>query len=137
MKIAFLLLSLCAFGQVETPSVGSMLDTTGQLRPVYGVAGNFVLGSPYAVLDSLPNTAGRELQLPRAVVFATEAELVLRREDASEVRFALTDVMALRAMSADWVQVITASGSFALRVEVNHEALFALPGTPRPEARRR
>ncbi|MEO5925314.1 MAG: hypothetical protein ABIR70_15945 [Bryobacteraceae bacterium] len=139
MRIAFLLFSLCAFGQVETPSIGSMLDASGQLRPVYGVAGNFVLGPPIsdAVLDPLPNTAGAVLRLAHAAVFANDNELVLRRADASEVRFPLAGVTAFRMMSADWVQVITASGSYALRVEPNREALFALPGTARAEVRRR
>jgi hypothetical protein len=116
--------------QVEAPSIGVMLDASGTLRTVSGVAGNFTLGPPLvedAVLDSLPST-----------VSADDSGLVIRRDDASEVRFALPGVTALRAMSAEWVQAITAAGSYALRIERGREALFALPAAPtRAEVRRR
>jgi hypothetical protein len=77
------------------------------------------------VLDSLPS----------AVRF-DDAGLVVRRADASEVRFALAGVSALRVMSAEWVQAIAASGSYALRIERGREALYALPAV-RTEVRRR
>jgi hypothetical protein len=103
-----------------------MVDAAGQLRPVYGVAGNFVLGVPGVA--EVPEAA-TELRLAHAVVFVREAELVVRRVDASEVRFALEGLHGLRVMSADWVQVIVGTRSYALRVEHGREALFALPTT--------
>ncbi len=128
MRVALFLVAVCALAQVEMPSIGVMLDASGARRVVYGVAGNFTLGPPLveeAVLDSLPS----------AVAF-DEAGLVIRRADASEVRFALPSVTALRGMSAEWVQAITATGSYALRIERGREALYALPAV-RAEVRRR
>jgi len=130
MRVALLLLASCALAQVETPSIGLMLDASGALRPVYGVAGNFTLGDPV--------DASGELEIPARVSFLIEAEeLILRRSDASEVRFPVNGVRALRAMSADWVQVFTTHGDYALRIEQGREALFALPAIGRMEVRRR
>lgn len=128
MRVALFLVAMCALAQVETPSIGVMLDGSGARRVVYGVAGNFTLGPPLmedAVPDFLPGTVSFD-----------DAGLVIRRADASEVRFALPGVTALRAMSAEWVQAITASGSHALRIERGREALYALPAA-RVEVRRR
>lgn len=128
MRVALFLVAVCAAAQVEAPSIGVMLDASGARRMVYGVAGNFTLGPPLigdAVLDSLPSTVSFD-----------EAGLVIRRADASEVRFALPGVTVLRAMSVEWVQAITASGSYALRTERGREALYALPAA-RAEVRRR
>lgn len=126
MKTCALLFAVSALAQVEAPVIGVMLDAAGLYHAVFGVAGAFTLGPPMeAAVDSLPT----------AVSF-DEAGLIVRREDASEVRFALPGVLAVRAMSAEWVQAITAAGSYALRVERGHEALFVLPAI-RAEARRR
>jgi len=162
MRFATFLLAVCAFAQVETPSIGIMLDASGAWRPVYGVAGNFTLGPPReapdespamntverrgevvfvlrpdgAVLDTLPSATGPVLITAHGAVFV-DGELVLRRPDASEVRFALSGVAALRVMSTDWVQVTTTGGSYALRIESGREALFVLPATTRAEVHRR
>ena len=128
MRVAVFLIAVCALAQVEAPSIGVMLDASGVLRTVYGVAGNFTLGPPAeAVPDSLPGN-----------ISADEAGLIVRWPDASEVRFPLPGVTALRSMSAEWVQAITASGSYALRIERGRAALFLLPASPaRTEVRRR
>ena len=135
MKLAILLFSVCAKAQVEAPSIGRILDASGMMRAVYGVAGNFVLGP--AELDSLPSSVRPELRLSGAEISSNETELVVRRPDASEVRFPLDGVSGLRVMSADWVQVIVGSRSYALRIEAGREALFVLPELSRPEVRRR
>ncbi len=136
MRLAVFLLAGCAFAQVEIPTIGMMLDVSGALRPVYGVAGNFTLGPAQeareaSVLDSGP------LVTAYGTVFVDGGELVVRRPDAREVRFALSGIVGLRAMSKDWVQVMTSGGSYALRVERDREALFVLPMTARAEVRRR
>jgi hypothetical protein len=51
MKHAFLLLiASCAWSQseIEIPSAGMIVDPSGSLRSVQGVAGNFLLGPPMA-----------------------------------------------------------------------------------------
>jgi hypothetical protein len=46
MKFLFILWSACACAQsgIEVPAVGTMIDSSGAMRPVQGVAGNFWLG---------------------------------------------------------------------------------------------
>jgi hypothetical protein len=131
--VTFWVCCIGALAQVETPSIGLMLDESGQLRPVLGVAGNFMLGMPSGFGGELEAS----LELAHAVVFTNDEELIVKRADASEVRFALNGVSGLRAMSADWVQVVAGARSYALRIEAGREALFALPGVPKVEARRR
>jgi len=43
----FIFWSLCVYAQsgIQVPAVGAMVDSSGKLRPVQGVAGNFWLGS--------------------------------------------------------------------------------------------
>jgi len=48
MRITLIMVwSLCAYAQsgIEVPTVGAMVDSSGTLRPVQGVAGNFWLGA--------------------------------------------------------------------------------------------
>jgi hypothetical protein len=46
MKLFPIFWAVCAWAQsgIEVPSVGTLLDSSGALRPVQGVAGNFLLG---------------------------------------------------------------------------------------------
>lgn len=46
--LAMLLLATAALPQIEAPRAGVIRDRAGVLRPVYGVAGSFVLGEPLA-----------------------------------------------------------------------------------------
>ncbi len=47
MKIAFFLLSLtCAWGQLNRPALGLMLDSSGAAHPVFGLPGGISLGDP-------------------------------------------------------------------------------------------
>ncbi len=129
MRVAlFVLLCAVAMAQVEAPSIGAMVDASGQMRPVFGVAGSFVLGPPSGIAGELA------MSLPN--VFVSGEELIVRRTDASEARFVLSGVSGMRIMSADWVQIVANGRNYALRVEAGREALFVLPDVTR-EARRR
>jgi len=47
MKITLLMIcAACAWAQsrIEVPTLGAVVDSSGGLRPVQGVAGNFLLG---------------------------------------------------------------------------------------------
>ena len=45
--ILFTLLSACAWGQIESPQIGVMLDVTGRARPVLGAPAAAVAGAPW------------------------------------------------------------------------------------------
>jgi hypothetical protein len=155
---------LLAQNAIQAPSVGWMRDAAGAYRQVFGVAGSFTLGSPQqeppqleivdqrrlarradrieilrmdgAVLDSLPSTAGPVLLTAHGVLYADEVGVTLRRPDSGQMHFAVQQARQLRLMSADWLQVVTDAGSFALRLERGHESLFMLPDV-KVEVRRR
>jgi hypothetical protein len=44
MKILMVLVSTCAFAQINRPQLGKMLDQTGAVRTVYGIAASVTLG---------------------------------------------------------------------------------------------
>lgn len=49
MKFAlFFLSAMCCLAQISIPQIGFVRDPGGNLRPVHGVAGAFVLGEPVA-----------------------------------------------------------------------------------------
>jgi hypothetical protein len=94
----------------------------------------WITASDGSVLDSLPS-AEAVLLLSDAVVYSTVTELVLRRSDASEVRFPCAGIRELFAMSGGWVEARSNSGAFSLRTDAGHERLYQLPqpssGAPR------
>ncbi len=146
-------LGACAWAAVERPLLGYVLDARGALRPVEGIAGAFVVGatdgeaSAYVpdvaltlehreagiyVLDAdggvagiLPPEARCALLLPRGVVYASSEEVVM-----GDLKLPLAGVRALRAVSAEFVQVSTDDGEYLLRIEHGREALFRLPAIP-------
>lgn len=130
MRSLSLFVAVVAVAQVETPTIGVMLDEAGAYRPVYGVAGSFTLGPPVE-----EPVEGKELATPGEVSFDSDG-LLLQRPGAIILRFALPRVFAVRAISAEWVQAFTPSGSYALRIETGREGLFLLP-KPAQGARRR
>jgi hypothetical protein len=94
----------------------------------------WITASDGSVLGSLPS-AESVLLLPGAVVYSTPTELVLRRTNASEMRFPCGGVTELFAMSGGWVEARSNSGVFALRTDAGRERVYQLPqpssGAPR------
>jgi hypothetical protein len=72
MKLFPIFWAVCAWAQsgIEVPSVGAMLDSSGALRPVQGVAGNFLLGP--ASLSGVLSAACSE----RSCLAKTDAAIV-------------------------------------------------------------
>jgi hypothetical protein len=229
----FLLISLtvCAWAQsgIEVPAIGAMVDSSGGLRPVEGVAGNFLLGpatlpgvlsaacsqqlclaktdskifSPSGETDApagpavfglsgsdavvffpeprefarwhdntldpldwvidgevlsirlsgqdaeiavrregsvwmvrpdgapagwIADTGGPALLFEEGVLYATADEIVLRRRDASEMRFELAGAEAIAAMGPHYAAIRKGGSTYALRTESGREQLFVLPG---------
>lgn len=59
-------------------------------------------------------------------MFAAGKELVLRRADASEVRFTLEGVQSLRLMGESYAQATTREAMYAVRITAGKEAIFVL-----------
>lgn len=148
--ILWVMLGIYASAGVERPVLGYVMDARGALHAVEGIAGAFVVGaangeasaylpeaaltlehreSGFYVVDAdggvagiLPPEATCALLLPGGVVYASSEEVVM-----GDVRITLAGVRALRAVSAEFVQVSTDDGEYLLRVEQGREALFLLP----------
>jgi hypothetical protein len=81
-----------------------------------------------AAIEALPDEAtGPVLLTGGGAVYATDQEVVLRRRDGTETRFAVAGVRALNAMSPDWVQIVAGGAMYALRTAPSREALYMLP----------
>lgn len=149
----FLLLggSLAIAGDLEAPKIGFVLDRRGDLRPVYGVAGNFILGEP--ILEGITEAAftGREGIARRGsevVVFDASGHVKRIRESNENepsftpsasiendevvlpngVRLRLPSVaLAISQMGHEWLAVVCQSGLYAVSTRAAAEAVYALP----------
>ena len=70
MRLIFFF-GICAWAQVEQPSVGWMLDSAGTVRPVFGVAASVTLGDPVATdVVSMACSQGRCVTRKHPAIFA-------------------------------------------------------------------
>jgi len=82
-----------------------------------------------SVMDWIAETAGPVLLLREGVLFATPDELILRRRDAREVRFALAGAETMTVMGSLYIAIRAGGTTYALRMEPGNERLFLLPGS--------
>lgn len=76
-------------------------------------------------------TEGPVLLLHEGVLFATADELVLRRRDATELRFEFNGaetITAIASMGPHYAAIRAGATTFALRLDAGQEQLFVLPG---------
>ncbi len=78
-------------------------------------------------IDSISDATGPVLLLPKAVVFATEDQIVLRQDDR-EVRFELADAQSITAMGPRYIAIRAGGAIYTLRIDPGRESLFLLPG---------
>ncbi len=122
---------LLAQSGISPPLAGFIQCEDGKLRPVYGLAGNFVLGAPLPQQRRLMPTRQAEtaLSLPGgARLLAEENDLVYRQADGAEVRAALGGpIIRLERMSDAWIHVRAAGKSFAVRLAGGRLEVYRLP----------
>jgi hypothetical protein len=82
-----------------------------------------------SVIDWIATTPGPVLLLGEGVVFAASDQLVLRRPDASELRFDLPGAESIAAMGPHYVAIRAEGATYALRTEPGRETLLLLPGS--------
>jgi hypothetical protein len=187
--------AVLAWGPIERPQLGLMLDANGAVRPLYGAAASAMLGDPVltgvlsfgcsaqiclfktgtAIIASdgsraaapagsaifamegasayiyFPDTQQRTrwhhgqlewidfvpgeavptdtvIPLDDGSITAAADHIELVRRDGSELAFAVAGVQRFFAMGMGYVQAITDSGMWILRVEPGREQIFLLPG---------
>jgi hypothetical protein len=104
---------------------GEILSIRGDLFAVRHDDGVWIVREGDAVIDAISDATGPVMLLDRAVLYAAGDELVLRRADRSEVRFALAGVVGLSRLGAGYIQISTAGSIFAMRVD--RQQIFQLP----------
>ena len=123
--------ALLAQSGISPPLAGFIRCEDGKLRPVYGLAGNFVLGVPVAeeTRRIAPRQARTALSLPGgARLLADGNDLVYRKADGAELRTPLdAPVLRLERMSDTWVHVRVAGKSFAVRLAGGRLEVCRLP----------
>ncbi|MDZ4797750.1 MAG: hypothetical protein SGI92_06285 [Bryobacteraceae bacterium] len=75
-------LALGAAGQISLPQIGFVRDLAGSLRPVFGVAGAFMVGEPVlaGVVSAASSGAYAVASTGSEIVVVTGNEIVWRRE---------------------------------------------------------
>jgi hypothetical protein len=81
-----------------------------------------------STVDWIGTSAGPVLLLPEGVLFATSDQLILRRADASELRFDLADAESISALGPHYAAIRAGDAIYALRTDQGHENLWLLPG---------
>ena len=131
MRIFFLILlgSLCIYAQsgIDVPSIGTIVDSSGAVKPVYGVAGSFWLGPTLGRTDIAPPRRS-VLRIPDGFVFATKHQVVLRRRDGREMRFELDGVQSINALGMSYAAIRAGDSLYALRIDPGFENLYLLTG---------
>jgi len=82
-----------------------------------------------AILDSLPSPSGPVLLLSQQVLFTDGDSLVLKKPNASELRFDLPGAISFSPLSAHYAEIRAGSALYALRIDAGREHLFQLPGS--------
>jgi len=122
---------LLAQSGISPPLAGFIQCEDGKLRPVYGMAGNFVLGAPLAQQRRLVPARHAETALSLsggARLLAEENSLVYRQVDGAEVRTALDGpVIRMEQMSGAWIHVRASGKSFAVRLAGGRLEVYRLP----------
>ena len=115
---------------IAPPLAGYIRCEDGRLRPVYGIAGSFVLGAPVSEPDEPQSPPGSpDLSLPGgARLFSEENDLVCRQADGAETRVTLgAPAIRIERMGGIWIHVRTAGKSFAVRVSSGRIGVYRLP----------
>jgi hypothetical protein len=89
--------------------------------------GIWIVRSGNAVVEAMPRDTQNIMLLDQGILFATREAMVLRRPDASSIRFPLAHTKSFAALGSGYVQIRAAGSVYALRVDAGREQLFLLP----------
>lgn len=125
-----------ALAMLEMSVDGQILAVGPGLRfAVKRADGVRVVAADGSILDSLLAETRAVLLLPDAIVYATSDELVIRRADATQLRFSAGGVVDLFAMGEGWVEARARVAIFAIRTAPGREQIYRLPETPQGDRR--
>ncbi len=87
----------------------------------------WVVNAQGAIVDFIPGASGPVMLLANGILYVDGDDVVLRRPDATEVRFAAPGAQWFSALGANYVQIRANGFSYGLRVDAGHERIFELP----------
>lgn len=90
----------------------------------------WIVAADGTILDSLPTDATAVLLLPALTIYQEAGAIVLRKSDASELRFPVPGVLSFTALGNGYVEAIASGALYALRTAAGKEQLFQLPPGP-------
>ena len=115
----------------KSPDLGDIVSlrvgANGLEFAIHDDRGLSIVNGEGAILDSIPGASGPAMLLASGILYATPEELVLRRPDASEIRWPVAGAKNFSAMGDGCVQFSTGHSIYAIRVEPGHERVFQLP----------
>jgi hypothetical protein len=117
------------------PVAMNVTGTIVGLRSTAGVAQfavrrnglTWIIDADNHAIDSIPSASGPVILLPSATIYTDGGDVVLRRADASELRFSAPGAQSFLAMAANYVQIRAGQSSYALRIDAGQERIFELP----------
>jgi hypothetical protein len=87
----------------------------------------WIVRSDGSFVDFVTDGRGPVLLLQHGVLFATADGLVLRRSDGSELRFDVAGVVSLFEVGEGYVEALTASAAYGIKIDSGREQMFLLP----------
>lgn len=89
--------------------------------------GTWIVNARDETIDSIPADTGPVMLLADGVIYVSLTEVILRRSDASEIRFSIDEVDSLSALGEEYIQVRTRRTSYAIHTARGRERMFLLP----------
>ena len=89
--------------------------------------GTWVVDAQNQVLDAIAASSGPVHLLDDGVLYGSPAEITLRWNDGSEIRFPLEGSKEFSALGGAYVQVRSGRTSYVIRAVRGHERMFQLP----------
>lgn len=128
MRYGILLLAAAAVmnADIERPLIGNIRDLAGDLRPVYGVAGAFVLGDVITDDGERAKAASNRETAQAETEGSLEGDEILIRRTGVRLR-APAGVSDIEVMGKGWLLLRTPSRLYAVRTDAGREDIFVLP----------
>ena len=129
MKIRILLLPAFLFADMSLrlPLIGTIQTQSGQLRPLFGVPGNLIVGDPQDPENAQRNKPNSEIEWPDGARLTLSGEEIAFRNPKGDETVLDLDPAPLLRLNLNWTQ----SGRHALYRNRDRIEIYLIPGGAR------
>jgi hypothetical protein len=120
LKLVLVTLVAVAARGIDVPSLGSFYDRAGNLRPVYGIPGSFVLGAPM-------ESAGRTPKPLRDNFVTIEPDDIVVHLATGDKLFRVSSVTEVFHIGPHLLGARSDSETYALWLRPGQENVYVLP----------